>query len=159
MKNRKSLSLAPALDTVAWINSAKPMTLAELKGKVVVLYAFQMLCPGCVSHGLPQARAINDVFQHKDVQLIGLHTVFEHHEVMNQNALSAFAHEYRIPFPIAIDRPSETEDIPHTMALYQMRGTPTLVIIDKAGYVRLKHFGQLSDMQVGSIIGSLLEEM
>ena len=158
MKNEQSHYLAPPLDTVAWLNSAKPLTLTELKGKVVVIHAFQMLCPGCVTHGIPQASAIYELYRQENVQVIGLHIVFEHHEVMTQEALTAFIHEYRIQFPVAIDRPSDTGAIPHTMEAYQMRGTPTLILLDKKGEVRLNHFGQMSDMQVGSIIGRLLEE-
>jgi thiol-disulfide isomerase/thioredoxin len=158
MNNHKSLLLAPPLDEVEWINSAKPLTLAELKGKVVVIHAFQMLCPGCVSHGLPQATAIYEMYRKQDVQVIGLHTVFEHHDVMTNEALTAFTHEYRLDFPIAIDRPSDSGAIPNTMAEYKMQGTPTLVILDKNGCIRMNHFGRMSDMQVGSIIGHLLEE-
>lgn len=149
---------APPLDIAQWLNGAAPLTLEALKGKVVVIHAFQMLCPGCVAHGLPQANSIHQLYSPQDVQVIGLHTVFEHHEVMTSDALTAFIHEYRIPFPIAIDRPSESGVIPHTMARYQMKGTPTLIIIDRNGYLRLNHFGRMSDMQVGSVIGCLLEE-
>jgi hypothetical protein len=48
-------SLAPELAVVRWFNTTKPFTLAGLAGKVVLLHAFQMLCPGCVAHGTPQA--------------------------------------------------------------------------------------------------------
>lgn len=154
----KSHALAPPLETVEWINTKAPLTLADLKGKVVVIHAFQMLCPGCVTHGLPQATAIYELYRQQEVQVIGLHTVFEHHNVMTGEALTAFAHEYRLPFPIAIDKPSESGPIPHTMANYQMQGTPTLIIVDKNGYLRVNHFGRMSDMQVGNIIGRLLEE-
>jgi peroxiredoxin len=158
MKNQQHYSLAPPLDTVAWLNSAQPLTLAGLRGKVVVIHAFQMLCPGCVAHGIPQASAIDELYRQQDVQVIGLHTVFEHHDVMTQDALSAFVHEYNIQFPIAIDRPADIGPIPHTMANYQMQGTPTLIILDKKGYIRLNHLGRISDMQVGNIIGRLLAE-
>lgn len=158
MSNQHSLLSAPPLDTVEWINGTKPLTLAELKGKVVAIHAFQMLCPGCVIHGLPQASSIYELFSKEDVQVIGLHTVFEHHGVMTSEALTAFAHEYRLPFPIAIDRPSDSGAIPHSMANYQMQGTPTLIILDRNGYIRMNHFGRMSDMQVGGVIGRLLEE-
>jgi peroxiredoxin len=158
MSNQHSLLLAPPLDTLEWINGTKPLTLAELKGKVIAIHAFQMLCPGCVIHGLPQASSIYELFSKEDVQVIGLHTVFEHHSVMTSEALTAFAHEYRLPFPIAIDRPSDSGAIPHSMANYQMQGTPTLIILDKNGCIRMNHFGRMSDMQVGSVIGRLIEE-
>lgn len=150
--------LAPALSAIAWINSFEPLILSELKGKVVVIHAFQMLCPGCVAHGIPQAMSIHNLYAKEDVQVIGLHTVFEHHDVMTIDALKVFVSEYRITFPVAIDTPSDTNVIPKTMAEYQMRGTPTLIVIDKLGRVRLNHFGQIGDLQVGSLIGSLLTE-
>lgn len=48
---RDLASPAPEWDAVGWFNSG-PLTLADLRGRVVVLEAFQMLCPGCVAHGL-----------------------------------------------------------------------------------------------------------
>jgi len=41
------------------------------------------------------------------VVVTGLHSVFEHQHVMTPDALRALVHEYRLPFPIAIDRPNE----------------------------------------------------
>jgi peroxiredoxin len=150
--------LAPELETSTWLNTPSPISLAQLRGKVVVIHAFQMLCPGCVSHGIPQASAIHQHYQHDDVQVIGLHSVFEHHQVMNLAALTAFIEEYRLTFPIAIDSPSASGAIPKTMASYQMQGTPTLLVIDKQGRLRVNAFGRPSDLQVGDIIGRLLAE-
>ena len=91
---------APELQVERWFNTRTPITLAELRGKVVVIEAFQMLCPGCVSHGLPQALAIAATFSTDQVAVIGLHSVFEHHSAMQPHALEAFLHEYRIKFPV-----------------------------------------------------------
>jgi hypothetical protein len=153
-----SLPMAPELEVGTWLNAAEPPTLAKLRGRVVVLHAFQMLCPGCISHGLPQAGRIRRVFAEKDVAVLGLHTVFEHHEVMTEQALRVFVHEYRIGFPIGIDRPSPDDPVPQTMRQYGFRGTPCLAIVDRAGRLRLSHFGQIEDMQVGAVIGQLLGE-
>lgn len=59
-----------------WLNTDQPLTLANLRGRVVVACAFQMLCPGCVETALPQMRQAHEIFQSKGVQIIGLHTVF-----------------------------------------------------------------------------------
>jgi peroxiredoxin len=158
MQSHSQREMAPELDVIQWINAPTPLSLTELRGKVVVLHAFQMLCPGCVIHGIPQATAIQEAYAPSDLHVIGLHTVFEHHSVMTVDALKAFVHEYRIAFPVAVDRPSTTGSIPHTMQRFRMQGTPTLIILDKAGNIRLNHFGRLSDMQVGSFIGGLLAE-
>ncbi|MBV7537647.1 redoxin domain-containing protein [Duganella sp. sic0402] len=151
-------AIAPELQVASWLNTARPLSLEQLRGKVVVVYAFQMLCPGCVSHGIPQAKAIRAAFDQQDVAVLGLHSVFEHHDVMTRAALEAFVHEYRIDFPVAIDQPSPHGAIPLTMEEYQLRGTPTLLIIDRQGRLRLHHFGRADDMKVGAIIGQLVAE-
>ncbi len=87
----------------SWLNTDAPITLDTLRGKVVVAHAFQMLCPGCVQHALPQMMRVRELFDEHEVAVIGLHTVFEHHEAMKPLALRAFAHEYRIDVPLGID--------------------------------------------------------
>lgn len=149
---------APELQVAAWLNTREPLSLAALRGKVVAIHAFQMLCPACVSHGIPQADAIRNAFSEEEVAVIGLHTVFEHHDVMGGRALEAFVHEYRIRFPVAIDTPSDNGPVPLTMARYRLQGTPSLLLIDKEGYLRFSHFGHLDDMRVGALIGKLVAE-
>lgn len=149
---------APELRISTWINTKAPITLSELKGRVVVLHAFQMLCPGCVAFGLPQASAIHAAFPQADVAVIGIHTVFEHHDAMNVNALKAFVHEYKIGFPIGVDTPDTVSGIPITMQSYGMRGTPNLIILDRSGIVRLHQFGRSDDLRIGALIGQLLTE-
>jgi hypothetical protein len=117
-----------------------------------------MLCPGCVSRGIPQASAIRAAFPADALTVIGLHTVFEHHAVMGPEALAAFIHEYRLSFPIGVDQPATTGSIPRTMQAYDMQGTPSLIVIDKAGRIRLNHFGRLDDLRVGALLGRLLGE-
>lgn len=153
-----SFDTAPPLVVSQWFNTPTPINLAALHGRVVVLHAFQMLCPACVSHGLPQAALIREAFSEQDVAVIGLHTVFEHHDVMNANALQVFIHEYRLAFPIGIDQPSASGAIPCTMQAYGLQGTPSLMLIDRLGRLRLKHFGHLDDLRAGALIGQLLSE-
>lgn len=146
-------------DVESWLNVESPLSLSDLRGTVVVVHAFQMLCPGCVSHGIPQAKSIHQAFPPGRVQVIGLHTVFEHHAAMQEIALRAFLHEYRIPFPVGIDRPDPRGNpIPLTMQAWHMQGTPTLFILDAQGRVRLHHFGRLDDLRAGAVIGQLLAE-
>lgn len=150
--------LAPAWHIAHWLNTPSPITLESLRGKVVVMHAFQMLCPACVSHGLPQASAVRQAFPDASVSVVGIHTVFEHHRVMNLEALQAFVHEQRLRFPIGADLPAAEGPIPQTMAAYQLRGTPSLVLIDKQGCLRLSHFGHMDDLALGAAIGQMLAE-
>lgn len=150
--------LAPEIDAVQWFNTGAPVTLASLRGKVVVLHAFQMLCPGCVQSGLPQAQRIAALFPASDVAVIGLHTVFEHHEAMTPVSLAAFIHEYRLRFPIGVDRPGDPGPIPKTMAAYGMQGTPSLILIDRLGRLRRHAFGAEEDLRAGAEIALLMAE-
>lgn len=151
-------ALAPELAVSQWFNTENPISLAALRGRVVLLHAFQMLCPGCVSHGTPQAERAHRMFRSTDLVVIGLHTVFEHHAAMSPVSLEAFIHEYRLTFPIGVDQSGDGVPIPITMQRYQMQGTPTSIMIGRDGRVRHKGFGQEDDMALGMIIGTLLSE-
>ncbi|PLC49045.1 alkyl hydroperoxide reductase [Pollutimonas subterranea] len=153
-----SYEYAAAWQVSQWMNTPDDLTLDSFRGKVVVVHAFQMLCPGCVSHGIPQAKAIHNAFPLDKLRVVGLHTVFEHHDAMGPVSLKAFIHEYRIPFPVGIDRHSPDNPVPLTMQAYGLQGTPSLILIDQKGYIRLHHFGQLDDLRVGAAIGQLLTE-
>ena len=141
-----------------WFNTPTPVELGDLRGRVVLVHAFQMLCPACVSHGLPQALRVHEAFQGEAVTVIGLHTVFEHHEVMGSQALQAFIQEYRLPFPIGIDQAAEAGPLPVTMAQWGLRGTPSVVLFDRQGRARLHRFGVVDDLVLGAAIGQLLAE-
>ncbi len=147
----------PELAVAGWFNTPAPITLAALKGRVVVLSAFQMLCPGCVEHGLPQAKRIRARFRDAEVAVIGLHTVFEHHKVMTPDALEVFLSEYKWPFPVGVDQPDGT-GVPKTMAAYQMQGTPTLLLFDRLGRLRRHYFGRPDDMLLAAEITGLVIE-
>ncbi len=150
--------IAPELSISEWLNTDTPLTLTDLRGRPVLLHAFQMLCPGCVSHGTPQTQRAHDMFQNSDLQVIGLHTVFEHHAAMTPVSLKAFVHENRLTFPIGVDVAGEDTPIPLTMANYGMRGTPTLILIRRNGTVYHHGFGQQDDMAVGAMITAVLGE-
>lgn len=152
-----ALRAAPAWRTTEWFNTEGTLTLEALRGRVVMVCAFQMLCPGCVSHGIPQAQRVADLFRRDEVQVIGLHTVFEHHEAMTPQALHAFLHEYKVTIPVGVDAP-EGEGIPHTMRAYGMQGTPTTILIDREGRLRRQAFGHMSDLQLGAEIMALVAE-
>ena len=141
-----------------WFNTDRPLLLSALRGRVVVLAAFQVLCPNSIAGGVPQAQRIYETFEPKDVAVIGLHATFEHHDAFSAAVLKAFIHEYRLKFPIALDQPNPTSPIPHTMERYKMRGTPSLVLIDQQGLVRKHAFGAVDDLRIGAEIGALTQE-
>ncbi len=145
-------------DRLAWLNVATNLEPESLRGRVVMIKVFQMLCPGCVSHALPQAQRVHDLFSRDDVIVIGLHSVFEHHDAQGQPVvLKAFLHENRLTYPIAIDTPGEGP-LPKLMQRFVFRGTPTTFVFDRSGQLRLNHFGAIDDLRLGVALTRLVVE-
>jgi hypothetical protein len=147
----------PEWQADGWLNAPRPLSLEALKGRVVVAVAFQMLCPGCVEHALPQAKRLAQRFAPEQVQVVGMHCVFEHHDVMTPRALEAFQAEYKWPFPIMLDA-ADGEGLPKTMQAYEMQGTPTLLLFDRAGRLRRHYFGRPDDILIAAQIMALAVE-
>ena len=148
--------LAPELAVSAWFNVPQPLSLAALRGRPVFLHSFQLLCPGCVSDAIPQVKRIERVFGHTDLQVIGIHTVFEHHAAMSPTTLKAFLHEYRLTSPVAVDLADGDSDIPVTMRRYGLRGTPSSVLIGRDGTILHHAFGVEDDLAVGARLAMAL---
>jgi hypothetical protein len=145
---------APELDVAQWLGGEQ--TLAGLRGRVVMIEAFQMLCAGCLSYGLPQAQRVQRLLP--EVTVLGLHTVFEHHEVTGPAALAVFVRELGIAFPVGVDRHEVAGGMPVTMRAYDLQGTPSTILIDRAGNLRFTHLGAIPELQLGTMLGELLAE-
>lgn len=143
---------APEFDVTEWIGNPSP--LSSLRGTVVLVETFQMLCAGCVNYGLPQAQRVARMFP--TVSVIGLHTVFEHHEVTGPDALRVFLHEFGIRFPVGVDRHDVPGGMPVTMRTYGLEGTPSTLLIDKNGSLVFSHLGKVDDLALGVMIGQLI---
>lgn len=157
MKPLPRLGPVPDWDVSEWLAGRPPApSLADLRGRVVLVEAFQMLCPGCVSHGIPLARKVHATLG-EGVIVIGLHTVFEHHEAMTPVSLKAFLHEYRITFPVGVDR-AQGQGMPVTMERWDLQGTPTMLLIDRAGQLRARALGTVDELVLGAHLGQLLAE-
>jgi hypothetical protein len=149
---------APPLHVVRWFNVEESVGPGALRGKVVLLHAFQMLCPACVELATPQAQRVHESFPAHDVAVIGLHTVFENHDEQGAEALARYIRKTRLTFPIGVDAPDESGRIPLTMQALGLDGTPTAVLIDAAGRIRMKKLGHVPDLELGAAIGALIAE-
>lgn len=156
VENKKTQTLE--LEVSDWLNTdGKDIKLSDLIGKVVIIDVFQMLCPACVNHSLPQASRLHYIFRDQSkVCVIGLHSVFEHHEAMQKESLKAFLYEFRYDFPVAIDKHLNNSPIPETMKKCNLQGTPSLIIIDQEGNLKETLFGVVDDLILGLKIGRLL---
>ena len=98
------------------------------------------------------------MFAKTDLQVIGLHTVFEHHAAMMPISLEAFIHENRLSFPIGVDQEGDGTPIPVTMQRFELRGTPSSVLIGRDGAIVHRSFGQEDDMALGALIAQAIAQ-
>ncbi len=119
----------------AWINSS-PLTLGDLRGKVVALHFWTFGCSNCV-HNYPAYKAWQDSLVPKGLTIIGIHTPETQGE-RDADAVKRKAEENGLRFPIAIDNERKTWDA------WGNSVWPSVYLIDKKGYVRYWWYGELN---------------
>lgn len=149
----------PELAVGRWLNAkegAEP-TLANSKGKVIVVGAFQMHCPGSMGHLIPQLARMHAQFQDGEVAVLGLQSVFEKADQQTPDKLAEFLDEHHISFLVGIDRQGGSA-LPDTMDAYELQGTPTILIFDRQGRLRRHYLGQVDDMRLAAEVMALTIE-
>jgi len=94
----------------------------------------------------------------KDIQLVGIHTVFEGHSQQTPKRLRQYVKEKNITYPVGVDGQAANQRLPETMIRYHTRGTPEMAIIDKKGKIRFQHFGNFNPSVAEKLINTLLSE-
>lgn len=140
-----------------WLNTDEKPTLKDLAGKVIVLGAFQLHCPGSQRHLLPQLDRINKQFASDEVVVIGLNTVFEEGDKQTAADLQEFIAANKLGFPVAVDHVNGGP-LPETMEAYGMQGTPTMLLFDRQGRLRRHYLGQVDDLRVAAEIMAMAIE-
>ncbi|HFD87751.1 MAG TPA: redoxin domain-containing protein, partial [Gammaproteobacteria bacterium] len=116
-----------------WLNVSRPLTLAELRGKVVILDFWTYGCINCM-HVLKDLDRLEKKYGNSLV-VIGVHTPkFENEK--NIDTLRRIVVRYDIEHPVI-------NDVESKMArLYGMRAWPTQYVIDPLGSVLGKVEGE-----------------
>lgn len=152
---RRIYPMAPELIPVSnWINS-EPLTLEQLRGKVVVLHFYAFQCHNChanFGHYQKWHEQYGD-----DVVVLGIQTPETSRE-RDPSAVRDAAKERELDFPIMVDLESKNwSSWANTM-------WPTVYVIDKNGYIRQWWQGELNwngatgDQTIQSLIDELLRE-
>ncbi|MFI0964239.1 NHL domain-containing thioredoxin family protein [Streptomyces sp. NPDC021080] len=117
-----------------WLNTGgKDLTLAELRGKCVVVDFWTFCCINCL-HVLDELRELEE--KHRDtVVIVGVHSPKFVHEAEHQAVVDA-VERYGVEHPV-LDDPELV-----TWKQYAVRAWPTLVVIDPEGYVVAQHAGE-----------------
>ncbi|GAA0679681.1 redoxin domain-containing protein [Kitasatospora atroaurantiaca] len=133
-----------------WLNTGgKDLTLADLRGKVVVLDFWTFCCINCL-HVLDELRELEE--KHRDtVVIVGVHSPKFVHEADHRAVVDAVA-RYEVHHPV-LDDPELV-----TWKQYAVRAWPTLVVIDPEGYVVAQHAGEGHAHAIAKLVEELEAE-
>jgi thiol-disulfide isomerase/thioredoxin len=128
---------APQWKNESWLNTDTPLSLGELRGKVVLLNFWVFTCYNC-TNTVPSLVDFDHRYRDQGLVLIGIHTpefppyAGEH----DRGNVARALRQYHIDYPNAQDNDSRTWD------LYGIRFWPSFVLIDKKGAIRYEGAGE-----------------
>jgi thiol-disulfide isomerase/thioredoxin len=137
-----------------WLQS-EPLTLASLRGQVVIVHFWTFGCINCI-HNYPVYKAWHEKYADKGLTIIGVHTP-EFANEADVDRIRAKARDNGLKFPIAIDNDSRI------WKSWDNQYWPSIYLIDKKGRVRGHWDGELhlesaEGQQFASRIDELLAE-
>ncbi|MBN2433026.1 MAG: TlpA family protein disulfide reductase [Acidobacteria bacterium] len=136
---------AAALAAETWLNS-KPLTLDELRGKVVLIDFWATWCPPCIAV-IPTLVRIYEKYKSEGLEMIGFTRIYGTYrdDIQNKGRVEKdteleltreFLKRYGMTYPIAV---ADGQDV---FEAYSVRGIPTLFFINDEGII--------VDVEVGS---------
>lgn len=140
---------APEIDLKEWINS-DPLTMAKLKGKVVVIDFWTYSCINC-QRTLPYLIDWDKKYRKDGLVIIGVQAPEFAFEKVRSN-VEAAVKEAGIEYPVVLDNDLELWNA------YRNRYWPAKYFIDRQGNVRHTHFGEGKYAESERVIRSLLTE-
>ncbi len=143
----------PAPDFVGidkWLNIDKPLSIHDLKGKVVLVDFWTYTCINCI-RTLPFVTSWYDKYKDQGFVVIGVHTPEFQFEHDTNNVLNAIK-QYNIHYPVAQDNEYATWNN------YNNQYWPAEYLIDASGTIRRTHFGEGEYDQTERAIRALLQE-
>jgi len=117
----------------SWFNS-KPLTLADLRGKVVLIDFWTYSCINCL-RTLPHVEAWDRMYRRDGLVVVGVHTPEFAFEAEPSNVRAAI-HRLGVRYPVALDPDYDTWN------RWGNQYWPAKYLVDRRGHVRYAHFGE-----------------
>ncbi|HXX48718.1 MAG TPA: redoxin domain-containing protein [Myxococcota bacterium] len=131
-----------------WLNS-EPLTMRELRGKVVLVDFWTLGCVNCIET-LPHVEKWWETYRDRGLVVVGVHTP-ETPEERRLESLAEAVHRFGLHYPIAHDSSSET------WKAYGNHSWPALYLVDAQGRIADQWFGEGSYYEIEASIRDLLE--
>ncbi len=131
-----------------WLNSA-PLSLASLRGKVVMVNFWTYACYNCVNT-IPHVNRLHDAYHNRGLVIVGVHTPEFPFEKSTSNVQAAIG-RFGIRYPIAQDNNFAT------WTAYRNQYWPAQYIVDRGGKIVFSHSGEGDYETIDRTIRNLLE--
>jgi len=142
--------LAPEFGGIeAWINGG-PLTMEELRGKVVLIDFWTYTCINCI-HTFPFLKEMHAKYADDGLVIVGVHSPEFEFEKSYDNVVEATQNDALV-WTMAQDNDFIT------WRRYNNRYWPAEYLIDKDGVVRYTHFGEGAYAETEDVIRELLAE-
>lgn len=135
LKSRKTAPAPEFRGVTRWINS-DPLTMSELRGKVVLVHFWTNGCYNCVNN-YDHYKAWQERYAGKDVVIVGIHSPETPGE-RNVEEIKRQAEKHGLKFAIAVDNDGSN------WKAWNNRLWPTVYVVDRRGVVRYGWEGELS---------------
>jgi len=130
----QDLGPAPELTGITqWFNS-EPVTLQQLRGKVVIVNFWTFDCINC-QHTMPYVKALYSKYHSQGLEIVGVHTPELSFEYVPDNVKAAIK-DQGISWPVAFDPNYKT------WGAYNNIYWPAFYFLDVNGHIRYTHFGE-----------------
>jgi len=146
----RPLVKAPELDGgTAWLNTGKPLTLKDLKGKVVLLDFWTLCCINCI-HIMPDLARLEKKYANELV-VIGVHSAKFENEKNSESIRKAIL-RYDLKHPVVNDADQKIWNA------YDCSSWPTLILIDPEGNFLGQTTGEGKYELLDTVIGKVVTE-
>ena len=140
---------APEIAGGPWINS-KPLTLNELKGRVVLIEFWTYGCINC-KNVIPQLRDWYEKYEKQGFTVVGVHSP-EFFWEKSLDKVKIAVEKLQVRYPVVQDNDF------NIWKRYGIRAWPTTLLIDRRGVLRYGHIGEGAYSKTESVIKQLLAE-
>ncbi len=134
-----------------WINVDAPLSISDLRGKIVVLDFWTYGCINCI-HMFPVLKQIEDKFGN-DVAIIGVHSAKFDNEGQTDN-IRQIVQRYELEHPVINDHDFQ---VWREYSAYGVNAWPTFVVIDPRGNILAVQSGEIPFVAFDHLVSGMVD--